>query len=98
MAPINLTFSLGHVAHRNDSNSPFERRLTVVAEGLITLPNGLLEADLHRALLKRVSFFRMARDAVEYGADELRCVQTLGEQRLVQEQFHHHELIDGHAR
>ena len=57
-----------------------------------------LKPDLRGALLERVALGGVAGDAVEHGAEDLRRVQTLSHHGLVDEQLHHHQLVDRHAR
>src|SRR6476659_10396321 len=69
----------------------------VVAEGLVAFAHGLLEAALGGAADEVVALLGMAGDAVEEGAEQLRLVQALRVERLVDEHLHHHQLVDRQA-
>src|SRR5690606_2285567 len=72
--------------------SALGRRGAGVAERLVTLAHRLAEARLGRPLLERVALGGVAGDPVEHGAEQLRRVQALAEQALVDEQLHHLQL------
>src|SRR5688572_1972564 len=69
-----------------------------VAEGLVSLADRLAPAGLRGAALELVALRRVAGDAVEEGAKDLRGVKPLRVDRLVDEQLVHHELAHGHSR
>src|SRR4029077_2951605 len=66
----------------------------VIAEWLVALPHRLLEARFGGATDEAVALLGVAGDAVEEGAEQLRLVQTLRVERLVDEHLHHHQLVD----
>src|SRR5579885_972170 len=75
-----------------------ERGKPEIAERLVAFLHGLPEAGFGGAPLKGIAFGRVPRDAVEDRAENLSGLQALLHHRLVQQQLHHHQLIDRHAR
>ena len=49
-------------------------------------------------LLKSIAFFGVAGDPVEHRTHNLSGLQADCLHGLVDQQFHHHQLVDGHAR
>src|SRR5436305_3736851 len=79
-------------------HSPFERRASRVAERLIARAHRRAEALPGGLARECVALLGVARDPVEDRAEDLRRVQSLCVQRLIDEQLHHHELVHGNAR
>src|SRR5262245_49379877 len=68
----------------------------MVAERLVAFAHGLLEASGGGAFLECVALTRVAREAVEHGAECLRSKEPVRGDALIDEKLVHDELIDGH--
>src|SRR5918997_2666578 len=73
-------------------------KVALIAVRLVALAHGLLEARLGGPARELIALWRVPRDPVEEDAERLRGLQALGEQGLVHQQLHHHELVHGRER
>jgi hypothetical protein len=63
---------------------------TGIAKRLVTFLHCLLETGFGRAALKLITFFCVARDPVKDSTDQLRLIEPLSQQGLIDRQLHHH--------
>src|SRR5262245_62570533 len=85
-----------------DRLPPLRRELApaaaVVAERIVALAHRLPEPGLLRARHEVEAFLRVARDAVEQGAEQPRLTETEMLRRLVAEQLQHDQLVQRESR
>ena len=69
-----------------------------IAKWFVSLTYGSFEAYFGRAFLKCIPLGRVPCHAVEKRSQHLQRLQPRRVHRLIDEQFHHHQLIDGITR
>src|SRR5438270_7744967 len=74
-----------------------EGRTAGVAEGVVALADGLPESGLRGTSLEGVALRGVPGDPVEDRPEHLCRVKALRVEGLVDEQLHHHQLVDRQA-